>query len=74
MFERYTDKARRTVFFARYEASTFASRMIEPEHLLVGLLREDAALRDRTPPDAAERIRKQLQERIPLVEPRRAKG
>jgi len=44
MFERYTEKARRTIFFARYEASQFASGQIETEHLLLGLLREDKTL------------------------------
>ncbi|MBV8774893.1 MAG: hypothetical protein JO166_21550, partial [Deltaproteobacteria bacterium] len=44
MFERYTEKARRTIFFGRYEASQFGSACIEPEHLLLGLLREDKAL------------------------------
>lgn len=41
MFERYTAKARRTVFFARYEASRYGSPEITTEHLLLGLLRED---------------------------------
>ena len=40
MFERYTEKARRVIFFSRYEASQIGSRVIEPEHLLLGLLRE----------------------------------
>ena len=44
MFERYTEKARRVVFFARYEASQYGSPYIETEHLLLGLLREDRAL------------------------------
>jgi catechol 2,3-dioxygenase-like lactoylglutathione lyase family enzyme len=44
MFERYTEKARRTIFFARYEASQFGSPEIEPEFILLGLLREDRAL------------------------------
>lgn len=44
MFERYTEKARRIIFFARYEASQFGSRTIEAEHLLLGLLREDRPL------------------------------
>jgi Uma2 family endonuclease len=44
MFERYTEKARRTIFFARYEASQFGSPFIETEHLLLGLFREDKAL------------------------------
>jgi ATP-dependent Clp protease ATP-binding subunit ClpA len=41
MFERYTEKARRVIFFARYEASQFGSPFIETEHVLLGLLRED---------------------------------
>jgi ATP-dependent Clp protease ATP-binding subunit ClpC len=41
MFEKYTEKARRVIFFARYEASQFGSSRIETEHLLLGLLRED---------------------------------
>jgi len=47
MFERYTEKARRVIFFARYEASQFGSPFIETEHLLLGLLREDKALTNR---------------------------
>src|SRR3974390_1276210 len=43
MFERYTEKARRVVFFARYEASRYGSPYIETEHLLLGLFREDRA-------------------------------
>ena len=44
MFERYTEKARRVIFFARYEASQYGSMSIETEHLLLGLMREDHAL------------------------------
>ena len=44
VFERYTEKARRVVFFARYEASEFGSPFIESEHLLLGFLRESKAL------------------------------
>jgi ATP-dependent Clp protease ATP-binding subunit ClpC len=47
MFEKYTEKARRTIFFARYEASQYGSPYIETEHLLLGLLREDKALSKR---------------------------
>jgi ATP-dependent Clp protease ATP-binding subunit ClpC len=47
MFERYTEKARRVIFFARYEASQCGSPYIETEHLLMGLLREDKALTNR---------------------------
>jgi hypothetical protein len=45
MFERLTESARRAVFFARYEASQYGSTCIETEHLLLGLCREDRALR-----------------------------
>jgi hypothetical protein len=44
MFERFSEKARRSIFFARYEASTYGRSYIEAEHLLLGLLREDRAL------------------------------
>ena len=44
MFERYTEKARRVIFFARFEASQYGSPYIETEHLLLGLLREDRVL------------------------------
>ena len=44
MFERYTEKARRTIFFARYEASQYGSSVIASEHILLGLLREDRTI------------------------------
>lgn len=44
MFERYTEKARRVIFFARYEASQYGSQYIDTEHMLLGILREDRAL------------------------------
>jgi uncharacterized protein (TIGR02246 family) len=44
MFERYTETARRAIFFARYEASQYGSMTIETEHLLLGILREDHAI------------------------------
>ncbi|MGC8916848.1 MAG: ATP-dependent Clp protease ATP-binding subunit [Thermoanaerobaculum sp.] len=40
MLENFTDRARRTLFFARYEAALAGSSAIESEHLLLGLLRE----------------------------------
>jgi ATP-dependent Clp protease ATP-binding subunit ClpC len=47
MFERYTEKARRIIFFARYEASQFGAEQIETEHILLGLMREDRSLAGR---------------------------
>jgi len=40
VFEKFTEKARRVMFFARYEASQFGSESIQSGHLLLGLLRE----------------------------------
>src|ERR1700730_2525549 len=63
MFERYTERARRVIFFARYEASQVGSPFIETEHLLLGLLREDKTLAKRflPSPAAVESIRKQIE-------------
>ena len=47
MFERYTERARRVLFFARYEASQLGSSSIETEHLLLGLIREGKGLTSR---------------------------
>jgi len=70
MFERYTEKARRVIFFARYEASQFGSPYIETEHLLLGLLREDKALTNRFLRSHAsiESIRKQIEVRTTIRE------
>lgn len=40
MFERYTEKARRVIFFALYEASQLSSPVIDTEHILLGILCE----------------------------------
>jgi uncharacterized protein (TIGR02246 family) len=65
MFERYTEPARRAIFFARYEASQYGSPKIESEHLLLGLLREGKkhapALRQI---GRRELIRKEIESRI----------
>src|SRR5213595_2198125 len=70
MFERYTEKARRVTFFARYEASQFGSPYIETEHLLLGLLREDKALANRflRSHAAIESIRKQIESHTTIRE------
>ena len=68
MFERYTEKARRVIFFARYEASQFGSPYIDTEHLLLGLLREYKALAHRFLPSHAsmESIRRQVEHHSPV--------
>jgi ATP-dependent Clp protease ATP-binding subunit ClpC len=44
MFERYTYRARRVIFFAREEASEFGADVIGTDLLLLGLLKEDSDL------------------------------
>ena len=68
MFERYTERSRRVIFFARYEALQYGSPVISPEHVLLGLLREDKTLSARyfpyTPTISPEKIRRDIEERI----------
>ena len=71
MFEKYTEKARRVIFFARYEASQFGSPYIETEHLLLGLIREDKNLTNRFFPKAnasIDSIRKEIEGRTLIRE------
>jgi len=44
MFERYTEQARRVLFFARYEVSRLGASVIDTEHLLLGLARQSEGL------------------------------
>src|SRR2546421_7642590 len=69
MFERYTERARRVIFFARYEASQFGSTTIETEHLLLGLIREDRNLASRFLRNHPfEGIRKEIEHRSMIRE------
>jgi ATP-dependent Clp protease ATP-binding subunit ClpC len=40
MFERYTEQARRVLFYARYETGQLGDHAIDTEHLLLGLMQE----------------------------------
>jgi ATP-dependent Clp protease ATP-binding subunit ClpC len=68
MFERYTERSRRVIFFSRYEALQYGSQVIGPEHILLGLMREDKTLAARFFPYrhtvTVDRIRKDVEERI----------
>lgn len=44
MFDKFTESARRAVFFSRYESSRVGQSLIGTEHLLLGLLRENDAI------------------------------
>ncbi|MBI4470927.1 MAG: ATP-dependent Clp protease ATP-binding subunit ClpC, partial [Acidobacteria bacterium] len=70
MFERYTEKARRVIFFARYEASQLGASAIEAEHILLGLLREDKGLTSRLlrSPTVIESMRKEIESRAVVKE------
>jgi ATP-dependent Clp protease ATP-binding subunit ClpA len=63
MFERYTEQARRVVFFARYATSELGAECIETEHLLLGLLREDKSLVTRflVPGDSIDAVRHHIE-------------
>ncbi len=69
MFDRFTDKAKRVLFFARYEASQFGTPQIDTELLLLGILRED---KDLLPsligPDVKMKIRNRIQQQSPPKE------
>ena len=52
MFERFSEPARRALFFARYEASQLGSPTIDTGHLLLGLIREGSGLTHRLLGDA----------------------
>ncbi|MGE3466671.1 MAG: ATP-dependent Clp protease ATP-binding subunit [Pyrinomonadaceae bacterium] len=72
MFERYTERSRRVIFFARYEALQYGSQVIAPEHVLLGLMREDKTLSARFFPFrhvlTVDTIRRDIEERIAVKE------
>jgi len=69
MFERFTEKARRVIFFARFEASQFGSTTIETEHLLLGLIREGKNVMDRfLPAVLPSNLRKEISDRLEIRE------
>jgi uncharacterized protein (TIGR03435 family) len=72
MFERYTEEARRVLFFARYEAHRLGGVAIETEHLLLGLIREGHGLASRifaASPRSLEQLRKKLDDGANGAEP-----
>ena len=70
MFERYTERARRVIFFARDQASQFGSTTIESEHLLLGLIQEDKNIAKRFAPQfpSVEGVRDAIAARITIRE------
>jgi uncharacterized protein (TIGR03435 family) len=72
MFERFTERARRVLFFARYEASQLGSPGIDTGHFLLGLIREGQGLTTRLFAEAGiagDEIRDEVVERLPAQPP-----
>ena len=66
MFERYTERARRVIFFARYETSQLGGAAIETEHLLLGLIREGkGVVQELLGKGHLEEIRRDIEARTP---------
>lgn len=68
MFERYSERSRRVIFFARYEALQYGSSVISPEHILLGLMREDKTIATRFVPLrhqlTVDKVRREIEDRI----------
>jgi hypothetical protein len=62
VFERFDEDARRALFFARYEVAQLGGITIEPEHLVLGILRlsPQVILRFSNAASAADDIRKAI--------------
>jgi ATP-dependent Clp protease ATP-binding subunit ClpC len=65
VFERFTERARRAIFFALREASGFHCPWIMTEHLLLGILREDPGVANQLSGDSEETIRKEMERAAP---------
>ena len=71
VFERYTERARRALFFARYETSALGGLAVETEHLLLGLLRDGRGFGSRMLERAHvsfDSVRRDIQMRTPAGE------
>jgi hypothetical protein len=67
MLERFTERARRAIYFASKEAQGLGSARIDTVHLLLGILREDQTV---IQAGALDTIRKNLEEVAPPKEAR----
>jgi heme-degrading monooxygenase HmoA len=63
MFERYSESARRSLFFSRYAVTELGGTTIEPEHLVLGVFRANpkAIVRFVRGAEAAARLRERLE-------------
>lgn len=72
VFHRMTDRAKRALFFSRFEASQLGSVVIEPEHVLLGVLRSREGVRE--PAVAAVPLAEVLTELLQASEKKEAVG
>jgi ATP-dependent Clp protease ATP-binding subunit ClpA len=70
MFERYSERARRVLFFARYEVTQHGGMTIEPEHVVLGVLRDkpETIMRFARAGGSAETLQNRLAEAIAFGE------
>lgn len=70
MFDRYNLAARRVIFFARQEVGRVGGRMLDPGHLLLGLLREAPTLVTGylSTPKVAPALRRIIEQSLPAGE------
>jgi ATP-dependent Clp protease ATP-binding subunit ClpC len=69
MFERFTEQARRSLFFARYEASMHGSERIGLLHLQLGIVRERSEIEDLVDLETADALRELVIARIGQAAP-----
>ena len=73
MWQRFTERARKVVFYAQEEAQRFGEGFVSTEHLLLGILREEDNVATRVlvalgfTPDG---VRTALKERMPNADPK----
>jgi ATP-dependent Clp protease ATP-binding subunit ClpC len=65
MFERFSERGRRAVYFTWHEASHLRCPRIMTEHLLLGILREDKSFAGRLGEGVEEAIRQELERLAP---------
>ena len=66
LFARFTDRAKRATFFSRFEAGQLGHPSIDPEHLMIGVIRARDGLSRRILADvrfSPDHLRKDLSER-----------
>jgi hypothetical protein len=72
LFARFTASAKQALFFSRFEASGFGQLSIEPEHVLLGVVRARAGLESRVLANARlslDHLRADIAARTPSSEP-----